>query len=88
MALVDAKVPPQDSDKRLLDWLRSADRNFIVVATKADKLSGNELPVALRRLQSDLGLERLIPYSSKTGFGKEDLWATIRRAVEKNAQSA
>jgi GTP-binding protein len=86
VALVDSKVPPQDSDKHLLDWLRNAGRNFIVIATKSDKLSGNELPVALRRLQSELGLDRLIPYSSKTAAGKDDLWAVIRQACEQRVQ--
>jgi GTP-binding protein len=87
VALVDSKIPAQDSDKHLLDWLRNAGRNFIVVATKADKLSGNELPVAMRRLQSDLALDRLIPYSSKTGVGKNDLWNAIRQACEQRAQA-
>jgi GTP-binding protein len=87
VALVDSKIPAQDSDKHLLDWLRNAGRNFIVVATKADKLSGNELPVAVRRLQSDLALDRLIPYSSKTGVGKNDLWNAIRQACEQRAQA-
>lgn len=88
VALVDSKVPPQASDKQLLDWLRAAGRNFVVVATKADRLSGNELPVAVRKLQNELGVERLIAYSSKTGTGKDDLWGTIRQAVEQRAQSA
>lgn len=87
VALVDCKVPPQESDKQLLDWLRVSDRSFIVVATKADRLSGNELPVALRNLQSGLGVEKLIPYSSKTGTGKDDLWAAIRQACEQQAQT-
>lgn len=88
VALIDAKVPAQESDKQLLDWLHSAGRNFVVVATKADRLSGNELPVAVRRLRSELGLERLIPYSSKTGAGKDELWTAIRQACERQAQSA
>lgn len=87
VALVDSKVPPQESDKQLLDWLRSAQRNFVVIATKADRLSGNELPVALRKLQSGLGIEKLIPYSSKTGTGKDDLWSAIRQACEQRAQT-
>ena len=85
VALVDCKVPPQESDRQLIDWLRSTDRSFIVVATKADRLSGNELPVALRNLQSGLSIEKLIPYSSKTGTGKDDLWAAIRQACGQHA---
>jgi GTP-binding protein len=88
VALVDAKVPPQDSDKQLLEWLRAAGRNFVVVATKADRLSGNELPVAVRNLQSELAVQRLIPYSSKTGTGKDDLWNVIRQACAQPAERA
>ncbi len=87
VALVDSKVPTQDSDKHLVNWLRETGRNFVVVATKSDRLSGNELPVALRRLQKDLGLEKLIAYSSKTGVGKDVLWASIRQAAELRAQA-
>ena len=87
VALIDSKIPAQESDKQLLDWLRTEGRNFVVVATKADRLSGNELPVAVRRLQSELALDRLIPYSSKTGLGKDDLWNAIRQACEQRAQS-
>src|SRR5580698_11570513 len=47
ICLVDAKVPPQASDSELLNWLQSAGRNFIVVATKIDRLSGNERPRSL-----------------------------------------
>ena len=88
VALVDSKIPAQESDKQLLTWLRETGRNFIVVATKSDKLSGNELPVAVRRLQNDLGVERLIAYSSKTGVGKDELWTTIRQACERRTQTA
>jgi GTP-binding protein len=88
VALVDSRIPAQESDKHLVKWLRETGRHSIVVATKADKLSGNELPVALRRLQADLGLEKLVPYSAKTGAGKEDLWSIIRKAVELRAQRA
>ena len=42
ICLVDSNVPPQDSDAQLLDWLRAANRTFRVVATKVDRLSGNE----------------------------------------------
>ena len=32
----------RQSDRQLIDWLRAAGREFAVVATKIDRLSGNE----------------------------------------------
>src|SRR6202163_2306650 len=43
LALVDLNVPPQESDKQLLEFLNSINRPFLMVGTKADKLSGNTL---------------------------------------------
>src|SRR6202043_2005046 len=39
MALVDINVPPQDSDRHLLDFLNTSGREFLLVASKRDRLS-------------------------------------------------
>ena len=88
VVLVDSRIPTQESDKQLLDWLRSAGRPFVVVATKTDCLSGNGLSNAMRRLQSELGVQELLAYSAKTGTGKDDLWTAIRAATTAEQQSA
>jgi GTP-binding protein len=79
VALVDVSVPPQKSDLRLLDFLRSAEREFITVGTKADRLSGNKLRTALKTLEQELGASPILPFSSKSGSGKAELWRAIRR---------
>ena len=38
--LVDVTIPPQELDLQLIDWLHHVDRNFLLVATKADRISG------------------------------------------------
>jgi len=78
VALLDVSVPPQESDQRLLDFLRAAEREFIVVGTKADRLSGNKLRAALKGLEQGLGASPILPFSSKTGAGKAELWRAIR----------
>jgi GTP-binding protein len=78
VALVDVSVPPQESDQRLLDFLRGAEREFIVVGTKSDRLSGNKLRTALKALEQELGASPILPFSSKTGDGKAELWRAIR----------
>jgi GTP-binding protein len=80
IVLVDCSVPPQESDKQLLHWLGRQQRNFLVVATKADRLSGNALPTALAGLQAELGVDRVAPFSARTGDGRDELWRAIRSA--------
>ncbi len=83
VALIDINVPVQERDKQLLDFLRSIEREFLVVATKSDRLSGNQLHNALRRLQQDISQSRILPYSAKTGAGREEVWKEIRAAANK-----
>lgn len=80
IALVDVSVPPQQSDVRLLDFLRASEREFIVVGTKSDRLSGNKLRSAVKELEQGLGASPILPFSSKTGDGKAELWRAIRGA--------
>jgi GTP-binding protein len=78
IVLIDANVPAQAPDQHLIDFLRGAGRDFLVVATKADKLSGNKLRSALASLAGDHGVETLLPYSARTGNGRAELWREIR----------
>lgn len=87
LALVDLNVPPQDSDKQLLEFLQSAGRPFLMVGTKADKLSGNTLRRALHAFTSALPDLKIVPYSARTGAGRDELWREIRDAIQ-NQQTA
>jgi len=83
LALVDVNVPPQASDRQLLEFLEAARRPHAIVATKCDRLSGNELPRALKTLGQEYAGATIIPFSAKTGAGKDDLWGLIRDSVSK-----
>ena len=82
VALVDANVPAQQSDRQLLDFLSASGRDVLLVATKSDRLSNNQLTNVLRTLSQQYPSARLLPYSSKTGAGREQLWNQIRRVSE------
>jgi GTP-binding protein len=82
VVLVDVNVPPQQSDRQLLDFLQASDRDFLVVATKSDRLSNNQLSTALRTLTQEYPAARLLPYSAKTGAGRDELWAQIRQVAQ------
>lgn len=77
VCIVDSNVPVRANDRQLLDWLRSVNRELLVVATKVDRLSGNERARNLAALKRDLETEEILPVSSKTGLGIAELWGRI-----------
>ena len=87
LALVDSNIPPQESDQQLIEFLTATARPFLIVATTSDRLSGNQLQNALRTLESCYAAARVVPFSAKTGAGKEELWSEIRKAAEAMAAS-
>lgn len=88
VALVDVNIPPQPSDQRLLGFLNAFGREFVLVATKSDRLSNNQLPNALRALTEHYPAARVIAYSAKSGKGRDELWERIRQAAQALADSA
>ena len=80
VCLVDACVPAQARDAQLFAWLRAEGRAFLVVATKVDRLSGNERTRNLAALKKDLDVEEILPVSAKTKYGLKELWGKIGEA--------
>jgi len=80
ICLVDANIPARANDRQLLDWLHAMDRKYIVVATKIDRLSGNERTRHLVALKRSLGVDEILPVSAKTGYGITELWRRIGEA--------
>ena len=80
ICIVDAIVPARPNDRQLLDWLRSVNRELLVVATKVDRLSGNERTRNLAALKRDLEFDAILPVSAKTGYGIAELWGKIVEA--------
>jgi len=83
LVLVDVNVPPQESDRQLLEFLSSSGRPFLIVGTKSDRLSGNQLRNSLQTLTREFPQARIVPFSAKSAAGHEELWREIREAVEK-----
>lgn len=81
LALVDLNVPPQENDRQLLEYLQSSGRKALIVGTKADKLSGNSLRHALQTFSQALPDCRVIPFSARSGAGRDELWQEIRAAT-------
>lgn len=77
ICLVDSNIPPQQNDRQLIDWLRAAGRDFVVVATKVDRLSGNARTRNLAALKKGLEVDEILPVSAKTSYGIKELWARM-----------
>lgn len=83
IALVDVNVPPQERDRQLIAWLRHHTRPLLIVGTKCDRVGGNQLRNGLVKLRSEFETDNILPYSAKTGAGREELWKAIREAAAK-----
>jgi GTP-binding protein len=81
LALVDVNVPPQESDRLLMDFLNQSGRNFLLIATKSDRLSNNQLRNALNSLGDAYPTATMIPFSAKTGAGRDEVWNKIRQCA-------
>ena len=81
--LTDSRHEPTALDIQLNDWLVHNAKPHVVVATKADKLSNNELQRSLRATKATLPGADIIAYSSQTGRGRDEVWAAINDALKK-----
>lgn len=79
--LIDLRHEPSKLDIQLNEWLRFNEKPHVVVATKADKLSSNQLLKQLKVARLALNRDNVIAYSSQTGKGRDDVWSAIGAAI-------
>ena len=80
--LVDIRHKPTSDDKMMYDFIKHYRQRVIIVATKRDKISNNALGKSLRIIRETLGTDDtdiIIPYSSETHSGREELWEEIMK---------
>lgn len=79
LQLIDSRIGPTKDDEMMLEFLRAAELPFVVVATKTDKLNATERKKNLEAIASHplINGEKVIPFSSLKGEGKDELWKTI-----------
>jgi len=79
--LVDSRHEPTKQDLQLHEWLKLSAKPHLVVATKSDKLSNNELQKSLEHITRVLEDDQVVAYSAKTGRGRDELWRAINSAI-------
>ncbi len=78
--LIDVRTGPTEDDVLMINFLIDKEVPFVVVATKCDKLSKTKLRDTLTGIENTVfagtGI-RLLPFSSVTRDGREQLWKEI-----------
>lgn len=82
--LVDSRHEPTADDKLMYSWMKSTGLPLLVIATKSDKLSKNQVAKNIRIIRQELGMcseDMLIPFSSETRIGKDEIWGIIDNII-------
>lgn len=82
ICLVDTNIPPQESDTQLITYFKQMQRPFLVVGTKADRLSNNALAKSIAALKRAHEVEEILPVSAKTDAGTKALWQRLMAVAE------
>ena len=82
--LVDARHGPTELDLTMIDWLRNCQKPFLLVFTKADKLSRSKLRKQLGLIESEGRLAGIsfVPFSALNGRGRADVLEWVSAAVQ------
>ncbi len=87
LLLVDVRRT-EGPDAGTIEWLKELGRPLTVVATKVDKLSRGTRRAHLDEIAAALDLPGealLVPYSSVSHEGRDELWRVIREIVKRSA---
>ncbi len=82
--LIDIRHEPNANDKMMYDWLKHYGYKIIIIATKSDKLKRSQINKHLSVIKNSLCLykeDMLIPFSSETKNGRDELWEIIKNII-------
>ena len=81
--IVDARHEPSEDDLLMMDWLLAADLDFIVAATKCDKLNRSQQNNHKQMIARELGIDEgsVVLTSATEGYGKKRLTTFIKELL-------
>ena len=82
--LVDIRHDPSEIVKMMYDWIVDNGFRPVIIATKLDKLKRSQVAKHVKAVRMGLGLREddiLIPFSSETKQGLDELWETVESYV-------
>ncbi len=84
MILLDSRRGWMEKDLELKAWLEFHNLEYVVVATKVDKLNQKEEYRGLAAIRKEIPDGELLPFSAVTGRGAREIWQAIWKITSKN----
>lgn len=85
--LIDIRHEPTANDKMMYDWIVYHGYNPIIIATKLDKLKRSQIQKHIKMVKQGLDLipgTKVIPFSSVTKQGREEIWDLVETMEEED----
>jgi len=81
--LIDARHGPTELDHMMIDWLQECQKPFLLVFTKADKLSRSQLDRQFAKLETSGEFAGIpfAPFSAPSGHGQKDVLEWVLEAI-------
>lgn len=83
--LIDIRHDPSENDRMMCEWITAQGFCPIIIATKADKLNRSRIESHVQAIRRVLQLAPeavVIPFSSQTKQGRDEIWDKIEALVE------
>ena len=80
--IVDSRHEPSKQDLQLHEWLVHHQKPHLIVATKSDKLSKNQLAQNISCAARKFTGTNLITYSATKRQGRDQLWSAIEKSLK------
>lgn len=80
--LIDIRHAPSANDQEMYRWIVSQGYEPVIIATKLDKIKRSQVQKQLKILREGLALPSgtpILPFSSVTRQGREEIWEAIER---------
>lgn len=87
--LIDIRHEPSANDKTMYDWIIYNGYNPIIIATKLDKINRSQVQKHIKMVKNGLQVvpgTPIIPFSSVTKQGREEIWALIDEILEEDGE--
>ena len=78
--MIDIRHDPSANDKMMYDWMVYQGFEPIIIATKLDKIKRSQIQKNIKAIRVGLNVKpgtTIIPFSSETKQGRDELWELI-----------
>jgi GTP-binding protein len=85
--LIDIRHEPSENDKDMYEWIVHSGFEPVIIATKLDKINRSQRDKQLKILRQGLALSsttRIIPFSSLSKQGRDEIWTCIQESFEEH----